>query len=163
MLTIERLRALLKYDPRTGRWEWLVSRSRTKCGTVAGHIAKDGYRHIRVEGKKYKSSRLAWFYQKGKWPGVDVDHRDLDKANDRWRNLRLATGSQNRGNIRAQANNEIGLKGVSRVTKSKTKPFKAQIQIAGHKRNLGHFKTAGEAHAVYLRAARSAFGEFARG
>lgn len=163
MLTIERLRELLRYDPKTGRWVWLVARSRTKLGAGAGNIAKDGYRHIRIDGKKYKSSRLAWFYQTGEWPPDDVDHDDLDRANDVWENLRLATHSQNRGNIRAQSNNALGLKGVSRCTKSKIRPFVAQIMVGGRKRKLGQFRTSEEAHDAYLRAARDGFGEFARG
>lgn len=163
MLTIERLRELLQYDPATGRWLRLVDISNQKKGSYAGTVNRDGYWMLAIDGKKYKSSRLAWFYQTGEWPSRTVDHQDTDRANDRWGNLRLATESQNSGNVRVHADNACGFKGVCRTQDSKAKPFKAQIMVSGRKRHLGHFQTAEEAHAAYLNAAQQGFGQFARG
>lgn len=101
-------------------------------------------------------------YQTGRWPPVIVDHRNLDRANDRWRNLRPADASQSQANRGVNANNKLGLKGVYQM-KSRAKPFMARIMVKGKKRFLGCFRTAKEAHVAYLGAAKDGFGEFARG
>ncbi len=92
--------------------------------------------------------------------GVTVDHRDNDGLNNRRKNLRLATTSQNGMNSRMQRNNSTGFKGVSLVRRSGK--FSAII-IANRKTyNLGTFSTAQEAHAAYRGAAKVLHGKFAR-
>jgi hypothetical protein len=154
------LLAIIFYDPETGLWTWKKTRGqRVQEGCPAGSVSlKTGYRCIKISGKKFRSSRLAWFYMTGGWPARDVDHRDLIKSNDRWSNLRLATEGENRANTRAGRNNTSGFKGVSR----RGQAFAAQIRVDGHLRHLGYFKTGEAASAAYLNAAKLAFGEFAR-
>ena len=43
----------------------------------------------------------------GEWPSLEVDHKDRDKSNDRWSNLRLATEEEQHANVYrgAQSNN----------------------------------------------------------
>ena len=101
-------------------------------------------------------------YQTGRWPPVVVDHRNLNTANDRWKNLRPCNNSQSQANRGVNANNKLGLKGVYQM-KSRAKPFMARIMVNGEKQFLGCFRTAKEAHAAYLVAAKAGFGEFARG
>lgn len=92
---------------------------------------------------------------KGTWPKKDVEHRDGDKTNNKWSNLRLATRTENQGNARAR----VSLKGVTRV---RTGKYTAQIQKHMVKMHLGTFDTAEEAHAAYVRKAIELYGEFAR-
>lgn len=160
MLTLERLREVLSYDPETGVWIWLIApNNRIKAGTVlAGSI----YRQVQVDGVVYQSSHLAWFYMTGDWPPTEVDHRDLDPSNDRWENLRLATLSQNKANRRVSSRNILGIKGVSPNPRSKKNPFTACISVNGVDTYLGCFPTARAASEAYLAAAQAAFGEFAR-
>jgi hypothetical protein len=161
MLTLERLHQLLKYDRKTGRWTSLQRRGRLQSGAFAGTLSNVGYWHIQVDGKKYLSSRLAWFYVTGEWPFGQVDHRDRDRANDVWENLRLATQSQNMGNTGVYRDSVTGLKGVSIRRDHKKKPFRAQIAENGKHRHIGYFSTAEEANAAYLTASRRVFGDFA--
>jgi hypothetical protein len=163
-LTAERLREVLAYDPLTGEFTWRVTRpsrsGRTgSAGTKAGSKDRDGYWMIRIDGALYRSARLAVLWMTGRWPMTrTVDHRDLDKSNDRWSNLRAATFTQNNSNNRGWG--EVPFKGVH-LNKKRGK-FVASITVNKRPRFLGHFDTPEAAHARYCAAAREQFGEFAR-
>jgi hypothetical protein len=90
-ITHERLKERLTYDPDTGQWRW-NQRGRGLSERV-GSICKGngGYLMIKVDGRSYKASRLAWYYMTGEWPGMEIDHKNRDPLDDRWENLRLAT------------------------------------------------------------------------
>ena len=76
MLTQERLKEVLHYDPETGIFMWLVApNGRIRVGMEAGS-SHDGYIGIKVDRILYKAHRLAWFYMTGEWPANDVDHWD---------------------------------------------------------------------------------------
>lgn len=90
----------------------------------------------------------------------EVDHRNMDRLDNRKKNLRLATPTQNRANQRVSRNNKLGFKGVSRNTGSST--FRAYIWIKGKYSHLGCFSTPEAANAAYFKAAKKAWGQFAR-
>lgn len=159
MIDAAELRELLHYDPDTGLFTWLVDANhKVKAGTVAGALEATGYVRIYVKGKPYKGHRLAWLYMTGEWPSDILDHKDRNRANNRWRNLREATRGQNRANSRANGNSRTGLKGVRRHGSK----FEAQINSNGVKVYLGIYDTPDEAAAIYRLAARDMHGEFAR-
>lgn len=163
-LTAGQLRALLKYFPDTGEWTWLVAVARrVKVGDTAGWRRADGRRKISIDSKTYYGSRLAWLYMTGQWPDGEVDHDDLNKANDRWSNLRKATHAQNQTNSRPRRHNKAGLKGVAINSKGHRLPFYAQISVNGKVRRIGSFATAQAAHEAYCAEARSIHPEFFRG
>src|SRR5690349_13947913 len=87
MITAERLRQLLVYDPLTGAFH-------RENGRVAGGINKDGYVTVKIDGRDYLGHRLAWLYMRGEWPARGVSFRDHDRSNLRWENLRLASSRQ---------------------------------------------------------------------
>src|SRR5262245_1425893 len=94
-----RVRSLLKYDPDTGLLTWRVNRGRARRGSAAGYLNKTHRRRlVRLCGRLYYASRLAWVIKTGLWPAGFVDHHDCDSTNDRWTNLRLATRAQNAWN-----------------------------------------------------------------
>ena len=69
VITAERLRAILHYDPETGIWTWLIAASNNvKVGDVAGSKEKQGYWVIVIDYRRYKAHRLAWLYMTGEWP-----------------------------------------------------------------------------------------------
>src|SRR4051812_10516942 len=113
MLTQERLKELLSYDPLTGVFLWLEDRGGKRAGDVAG-CEKRVYTLISVDDQIYRAHHLAWLYMTGEWPDPFVDHRDLNKHNNIWTNLREATKSQNQANIGLIKSNKSGFKGVSR-------------------------------------------------
>jgi len=163
MLTQERLKQLLRYDPETGLFYWLEDRGGRKAGDVAG-CTKRNYTGISVDDKIYRAHLLAWFYMTGRWPDSFLDHKDLNKHNNAWGNLREATKSQNMANVGVIKSNKSGLKGVSRYRAGESygKPWQAGIQKDGKRKHLGHFATKEEAHAAYCVAAEKMFGEYAR-
>jgi len=90
-MTPHRLRELLVYNPCTGEFRWRVTRLKAKAGKIAGCFKEGGYRVIKIEGKLYRASRLAWLYSYGEWPEV-IDHIDRNPSNDSLWNL--ANGTQ---------------------------------------------------------------------
>jgi phosphotransferase system IIB component len=156
-LTAERLRELLDYNPESGIFTWVARRRGCRPGDAVG-TSHEGHISIGLNHNRYYAHRLAWLYVTGKWPPAQVDHKNLDRSDNRWTNLRLASNQQNQANQNAQKNNLLGIKGVSRVGS------KYKSQITHKKRNyyLGMFQTPEEAIAAYKAAAETLFGEFAR-
>lgn len=98
-------------------------------------------------------------------PGITVDHINGNPLDNRRKNMRLATRSQNAMNRGPDADNASGYKGVYRhkgAKTPKTKPWIALIQANRKRRHLGCFETAQEAHEAYKRAAIELHGEFAK-
>lgn len=157
----ERLKELLSYDPLTGVFLWKVAKKRGgSAGDVAGYSSPEGYIIIGVDGGHYKAHRLAWLIHYGTAPDIEVDHIDLDKSNNAIANLRLATRSQNRSNVRAYKNSTSGQKGVT--PHRMTGKWQATISINGKQKYLGLFKDREIAAAAYAQAAHELHGTFAR-
>jgi len=157
--TQEYLKTILRYEPETGYFFWLVAKSRNvKVGDRAGQSQGNNYWHVMIDNVHYYSSALALFYVTGEWP-ERVDHADRDQSNDKYNNLRPCNRGQNRHNAKVNSNSESGAKGV-RYRKDAMK-WQARIQVNGRPISLGHFKTKEEAIAAYEEGARKYYGEFA--
>ena len=111
MLTQERLKEVLHYDPETGIFAWQVQTGRSRLDSPAGYTRRDGYRQIKVDKRVYLAHRLAWLFMMGAWPSEEVDHINCNKVDNRWTNLRPATRGQNNANSRARRS-KSGIKGV---------------------------------------------------
>jgi len=161
-LSQKKLKSLLRYDPLTGLWRWRVDHGRwgrIKAGTIAGTVCSPyGHNSIRIDGKHYLTSRLAFFYMRGRWPRRTVDHADCDPTNERWDNLRKATHQQQQRNRRGYS--KTGFKGVKEVTGGYG--FSAHLVVDKKNIYLGKRDTPEEAHALYCAAARKQYGEFVR-
>lgn len=164
MITHERLKEVLHYNPSTGIFTWLKTLgSRGIAGTRAGNVSQHNgqlYRKIRVDKKLYFEHRLAWFYMTGAWPDPEVDHRDLDGLNNTWRNLREATRAQNMANRNPSKANTSGFKGVRWC--HETRRWRAAIQVNKKTITIGSFVDRSAAETAYRDAASRHYGEFAR-
>jgi len=137
------LRSMLSYDAETGKFTWLVTVNsqggQRKPGDVAGFVNDQGYRIIGCRGKVLRAHRLAYFYMTGKWPprGVDMDHLNGDRDDNRWSNLRICTRSENNLNSGVRCNNVSGVSGVSWVKRDGT--WAARITVDKKLYLLGEF------------------------
>lgn len=127
------------YKPRKG----VVLRDGVPVGTrnCAGYLV------VRYEGRLVYVHRLAYFLKVGVWP-VRIDHKNRQRADNRWNNLRVVTSEQNAQNMSlrplcgAHFHKPSGL-------------YKSAVQVAGVAHHLGYFKTAAAASAAYRRAKRA--------
>lgn len=158
-LTRERLKELLRYDPKTGSFYWRRSQRGLMRGSKAGCLNDKGYVQIRVDGVVYQAHRLVFLYVDGKFPPHWTDHIDRNRQNNRRENLRCAEPSENQCN-RTMANNTSGAKGVSwDVTRNR---WIARIQFKHKSVNLGRFESLTDAAAAYEEAATRLHKEFRR-
>lgn len=152
-LTADRLRNLLSYDRESGLFTWRVTRGRTaKAGSIAGSLS-DGYVKIMIDGRTYNASRLAVLHKTGVWPASEVDHKDTDRSNNRWLNLRdvgHVTNAENRQ--RAHSTSKTGFLGVSKHHRSER--YRPRIRVNGKLLRLGWFDTPEEASEAYKQAKR---------
>lgn len=158
-LTQERVRALLDYDAETGVFKWRSPGMGRSAGLRAGSVSKIGYVYIAVDGRKQLAHRLAWLWMTGAFPNGPIDHRDGQRANNKFSNLREADAFLNGANMPRHKRNTTGFKGVVKVEGCNS--WTARIKAFGENRYIGSFNSPQAAHAAYCEAARSLFGEFA--
>ena len=157
--TIERLREVLDYDPKTGKFYWKIRTAYcTKIGAEAGSVGGNGYVKIQIDGVVCQAHILAWMYVYGR--RARLDHRDLDKTNNRITNLRKCTPTQNNANSPKRAGTSSVFKGVT--WNKKVGRWQASIKMNGKNTHLGIFVVEAEAGAAYIAAANKKFGQFAR-
>ena len=151
MITQERLKEVLSYDPETGIFTWKVGkRNQVYAGREAGSVVKLGYRMIKIDGHSYLTHRLAWLYFYGELPALDIDHRDGNPSNNKIDNIRLATDSENLQNQKRHKNNSSG---YIRVHWDKEyKKWCANISINKKQIYLGAFDNPQDASQAYLSA-----------
>ena len=148
MLTQDKLKSRLHYDPKEGVFTWLTSRRR------AGALSSQGYIKITFEGRTYQAHRLAFLYMTGALPAQDVDHINCSRADNRWCNLQDVPRSLNAMNRASpNKNNGHGFRGVT-VRRSK---WVAVLCIKRTKQYLGIFDTPEAAHNAYESAKKKHF------
>lgn len=112
-LTQKDLRKLLRYNQFSGIFRWRYKKGRQKKWSIAGSYCKhSGYHTIRINGFLYKSHVLAWLYMKSYFPIDKIDHKDRDRQNTKWNNLRLVNDVCNCRNMGIKVSNTSGVKGV---------------------------------------------------
>jgi hypothetical protein len=151
VITLERVRELVSYDPETGDFLRLVRVANQKAGVKAGAVNKLGYVSIRLDNGTYLGHRLAWFISYGNWPAQQIDHINRNRADNRLVNLREVSSSENKQNCGARSNNKIGIKGVHQCRT--TGRWIAQIASECRYYYLGRFDTPELASEAYRSAA----------
>ena len=145
-MTQAQLKEILDYNPDTGVFTWLISRGPRPAGSVAGVVKRSGYVTIGVHGKTYLAHRLAWLYVHGEFPVDQIDHVNREKADNRIKNLRPSTQSENLQNMSKPCTNTSGIVGV--IWCKQTSKWRAQIQLNRRMIHIGRFETIEEAAAA---------------
>lgn len=112
----ERLKEVVSYDPEVGKilWRNPAKNFSSSTGKEAGTIGGDGYRRVMIDGRIYSCHMLAWMYIYGEFPSMRLDHINCIRDDNKIKNLREATHSQNMMNSPAPKSNSTGFKNVSR-------------------------------------------------
>ena len=132
ILTQERLKELLTYDPETGVFEWKELTHGRK--SPAGGPMSSGYIQIFVDGKHCYAHRLAWLYMHGFIPD-QVDHANGERDDNRLDNLRASNNKDNKKNLGIRSDNTSGVQGV--YWHKLRKKWHARINVDGKNINLG--------------------------
>ena len=129
------------YEYADGRLYHKVSRPGCRKGDRVGTPKSDGYRLIGHKGKKYREHRVIYEMHYGPIPeGLDIDHINRDRADNRIENLRAVTRSQNIQNSSWKGTHKKGNK------------WRAYIQLGDKKTYLGTYDTEEQAHQSYKEA-----------
>lgn len=113
------------YDPTTGilRWTarpmghflslrvWRMWNTKNS-GNVAGNSNGSGYLLVKINKKAFLVHRIIFKLVTGEDPTVLLDHKNTDKQDNRFDNLRQANKFQNASNRGLRIDNKSGVKGV---------------------------------------------------
>jgi len=119
-----------------------------------------GYTNIYFQNHTLKAHVVAYVLVTGEYPAHQIDHRDGNKGNNTWKNLRLATNAENQRNVGIRTDNKSGVKGV--YLHKQSGKWTAQITVDGKMITIGRFSDKSAATAARHKAATSLHGEFAR-
>jgi len=120
---------------------WLRRKTGPFKGKLAGtYNSSDKYIYVYVEDKKYAAHQLIWCMHTGRWPELDIDHKDRIRDNNRIENLRECSRSVNLHNREA--------KGIRQLPGGTWEARGCRHYIEVH---LGCFTTAEEARVAYLK------------
>lgn len=128
----------LKYV--SGRLYWKEWRIGIRRNLLAGTVNKKGYRSICFPGGVFEyAHRIVWKIHYGNIPeGMDVDHINHERDDNRIENLRLVTRQDNLRNKGVVSSN-TGVMGV--YWNKKTNRYTANITINKKTKHLGTFMT----------------------
>jgi len=144
MLTQERLKEVLDYNPETGLFFWKRKINNISNGNPAGSHQNKGYIQLMIDSRNYLAHRVAWLYMYGEWPKNQIDHINRNKKDNRICNLRDVNNSTNQINIGLRSHNSSGVTGVVKSSKPH-RPWAAQINRNNKKIFLGYFNTVEDA------------------
>ena len=136
-----------------GSVEWKHGQRGGKPYRTHGHKTSRGYMCVRINGSKVDVHRLiAEAYTEGYSTEISVDHVNGRRDDNRPKNLRMASHSQQMMGHRDKAQGcSSKFRGVN-MEKGSGK-YKAQVQRDGEKTYLGTFDSEGDAARAYDAAA----------
>lgn len=91
--------------------------------------------------------------------GMDVDHINGDKLDNRKENLRVCLHKENLLNKKTRKDSHTGFKGVT-FMKNRSRPYRARVKKDGICYALGYYETPELAHMAYCKKAIELHGEF---
>lgn len=133
------------------QWKWRVN----------GHgYAVRTQNYTKEDGKQTNITVLMHRVLMGTQEGLHTDHINGDRLDNRKKNLRICTNSQNQFNKGKYITNKTGFKGVS---EHKCGKWQAQIQINRKLKYLGLYSSPELAGEAYRKEAIALHGQFFNG
>ena len=149
MLEYREALELFRYDYETGvlYWRWRINSRVPKTLEAGAQNKSSGYLSVRVHGRLYQVHRVVMLMCYGFYgEGLEVDHINHVRNDNRLVNLRFVT---HRGNMRNKSVSSKNTSGVTGVHFPKArKKYVAQIKVNQETIYLGMFKTLEEAAAA---------------
>lgn len=147
-ISIERLKALLVYDPQGGALSWQQRAGQNAWN--AKHAGKpamttthsEGYLIGKIEGRRVYAHRVAFAMHHGRWPTGLIDHINGDRSDNRIENIREVDHSDNAKNVRKSVKSSgtpciWWIEGAQR--------WRVVVRRAGRRVCMGSFKHLDEA------------------
>ena len=144
---------LFRYDYETGvlYWRWRNSNRVPKTLEAGTQRKLSGYLDVQVHGRSYPAHRIVMLMCYGFYgEGLDVDHINHVRNDNRLVNLRFVTRGENQRNQSLSSKNTSGVTGVHFAKANKK--YVAQIQVDRKVMHLGMFDTLEEAAAARAEA-----------
>lgn len=153
----EELLKTFDYNEETGELTRLLPRHLS--GKRAGSINDQGYVLVSFKNQSYRAHRLVWLMVTGKSPKFDIDHRDGNRSNNAFKNLREVAHSNNQANMKSHRDNPCGVVGVNFYKRDQK--WRAYICRHGKIKHLGFFDKFEDAVEARRVAAIALKGNFA--
>lgn len=153
MLEYREALKLFRYDYETGvlYWRWRVNNRVPKTLEAGAQNKSSGYLSVQVHGRLYQVHRVVMLMCYGFYgEGLDVDHINHVRNDNRLFNLRFVTRSENNKNQSLSSKNTTGVTGV--YFYKRLQKYRAQIRVNQKAIYLGMFDTLEEAAAARAEA-----------
>lgn len=153
MLEYREALELFRYDYETGvlYWRWRVNSRVPKTLEAGAQNKSSGYLSVRVHGRLYQVHRVVMLMCYGFYgEGLEVDHINHVRNDNRLFDLRFVTRSENSKNQSLSGKSTTGVTGVSFL--KARKKYIAQIGVNRKLIYLGMFETLEEAAAARAEA-----------
>lgn len=128
------------------------------AGVRSIFIGGGGYARVICNGQPEHVHRLLMRLSGKNIKGLEVDHKNGNRLDNRLWNLRVATTAQNRFNRSRSKNNSSGFNGVC-FHKGQNRWL---ARIGRPQKHIGSFRSASEAARAYNAAAKKRYGKFAK-
>lgn len=147
----ERIKSIVKHhfycDPNTGDIFRAVDSNRVAAGTRVGHPMISGYIGVALPEIRVKvyGHHIVYFLVTGRWGPqelIQIDHKDCNRSNNQFDNLREATPSMN-------SCNRLLVHGASAYTTKNGKRYRSQLKVGGVKYEKAGFLTPEESKSWY--------------
>lgn len=168
--SFEVLRDCLRYERKTGllfwrfrpddyfpTWQAAAKWNGKFAGREAFTCVDNGYRVGQLFNVRYKAHRIIWKMVTECEPPAIMDHRDRNRSNNKWKNLREATPSQNLINRRLSDNKAKALG----IRESECGNWEARITKNKKAIHLGTYVSKKAAISARAEASKKLYGEFA--
>ena len=153
MLEYREALELFRYDYETGvlYWRWRVNSRVPKTLEAGTQRKSSGYLYVQVHGRLYPVHRIVMLMCYGFYgEGLEVDHINHVRNDNRLVNLRFVTHGENMRNKSVSSKSTTGVTGVD-FSKAHKK-YRARIRVNREFIHLGYFDTLEEAAAARAEA-----------